>query len=127
MSDPKFMRKLAILVAVEQIVGTFVVPVAANAIEVSDVTLTPIEGDEVEQGIVRPYFGASESTLVTEYRKIAFSVGFAGVAAKGDIPGWAPLMRGALRASPTRPRRMPTPRRCSIRSPMASRVSRSTP
>ncbi|GKS87148.1 hypothetical protein AVMA1855_23370 [Acidovorax sp. SUPP1855] len=94
MSDPKFMRKLAILVAVEQIVGTFVVPVAANAIEVSDVTLTPIEGDEVEQGIVRPYFGASESTLVTEYRKIAFSVGFAGVAAKGDIPGWAPLMRG---------------------------------
>lgn len=93
MSAPKFMRKMAILVAIETIVGTMVVPVAADAIEVSDVTLTPIEGDEVDQGIIRPYFGASETTLVTEYRKISFSVGLAGVAAAGDIPGWATLMR----------------------------------
>lgn len=93
MSKPLFIKKLALLVAIEQFVGTIVVPVAADAIRVSDVTMTPIEGDEVEEGVIRPYFGASESTLVTLYRKIAFSVGFAGVAAKGDIPGWATLMR----------------------------------
>jgi hypothetical protein len=93
MSAPKFMRKMAILVAIETVVGTLVVPGAVDAIEVSDVTLTPIEGDEVDQGIIRPYFGASETTLVTEYRKVAFSVGLAGVAAAGDIPGWSTLMR----------------------------------
>jgi len=93
MSQPKFMKKLAILVAIETIVGTIVVPVATDAIEVSDVTLTPIEGDEVDQGVIRPYFGASETVLVTLYRKIAFSVGFAGVAAAGDMPGWSTLMR----------------------------------
>ncbi len=93
MSAPLFIRKLGLLVAIEATVGTLVVPVAANAIEVSDVTLTPIEGDEVEQGIVRPYFGASESTLVTEYRKVAFSVGFAGVGVAGELPGYATLLR----------------------------------
>lgn len=93
MSAPKFIKKLAVLIAIETIVGTLVVPVAANAIEVSDVTLTPIEGDEVDQGVIKPYFGASETVLVTEYRKIAFSVGFAGVGAVGDLPGWATIMR----------------------------------
>ena len=90
---PIFIRKMAILIAIESVVGTMVVPVAADAMEVSDVTLTPIEGDEVDQGIIRPYFGASETTLVTEYRKVAFSIGLAGVAAVGDIPGWATPMR----------------------------------
>lgn len=93
MSTPKFIKKMAILVAIEATTGTIVVPVAANAIEVSDVTLTPIEGDEVDQGVIRPYFGASETALVTLYRKVAFSVGFAGVGTAGDLPGWAVLMR----------------------------------
>lgn len=93
MSGPKFINKLAILVAMEATVGSIVVPTASDAIEVSDVTLTPIEGDEASQGVIRPFFGASESTLVTLYRKIAFSVGFAGVGAKGDMPGYATLLR----------------------------------
>lgn len=93
MSDPKFFRKMAVLVAIEATAGTIVVPVAADAIEVSDVTLTPIEGDEVDQGILRPYFGASETTLVTLYRKISFSVALAGVGTVGDLPGWTTLMR----------------------------------
>lgn len=93
MSAPLFIKKLAIMVAVEAQVGTIVVPVAADAIRVSDVTLTPIEGDEVEEGVMRPFFGASESTLVTLYRKVSFSVGFAGVGTEGDLPGWATLMR----------------------------------
>lgn len=93
MSAPLFIKKLAVLVAIEAQVGTIVMPTATDAIEVSDVTLTPIEGDEASQGVIRPFFGASESTLVTLYRKVAFSVGFAGVGVKGDLPGWATLMR----------------------------------
>lgn len=100
MSAPKFFRKMAILAAIEDTSGMLAVPVAADAIEVSDVTLTPIEGDEADQGVIRPYFGASETVLVTEYRKVAFSVGFAGVGAAGTVPGYASLLR-ACAASAT--------------------------
>ncbi|MEO8120463.1 MAG: hypothetical protein ABI606_14245 [Rhodoferax sp.] len=103
MSAPKFIRKLALLAVVETIVGTLVVPVSANAIEVSDVTLTPIEGDEVDQNLVKPYFGASETIMVTEYRKVAFSVGLAGVAALGTLPGYTALMRGCAASATNTP------------------------
>lgn len=93
MSATKFFRKMAILASVEVTAGTLAVPVAADAIEVSDVTLTPIEGDEADQGVIRPYFGASETVLVTQYRKVAFSVGFAGVSVAGTVPGYASLLR----------------------------------
>lgn len=92
-TPPKFIKKMAILVAIEATVGTLVVPVAADAIEVSNVTLTPIEGDEVTSDVIKPYFGASESTLVTLYRKVAFSVQFAGVSPAGTVPGYATLLR----------------------------------
>ena len=92
-NEVKLINKLALLVAIETTVGTIVTPVAADAIRASEVQLTPMEGDEVEEGVVRPFFGASESTMVTLYRKISFKVGFAGVPAIGDIPGYAVLLR----------------------------------
>lgn len=92
-ADVKLIKKLALLVAIESVVGTIVMPVAADAIRASDVKLTPVEGDEVDEGVMMPFFGASEKTLVTLYSKIAFNVGFAGPPALGEIPGWATLMR----------------------------------
>ena len=89
----KLLRKMAVLALIEAVVGVAVAPVAANAMLVSDVTLTPIEGDVVERNNVKPYFGSSGSTLVTEYQKIAFSVEMAGVAAAGTMPGCADLFR----------------------------------
>lgn len=89
----KLMRKMAVLALVEAVVGTPVVPLAANAMLVSDVTLTPIEGDVVERNNIRPFFGSSGSTLVTEYQKVAFSVEFAGVDPAGTLPGCADLLR----------------------------------
>ena len=93
MAAAKLLRKMAILALVEAVVGTAVAPLAANAMLVSDVTLTPIEGDEVERNNVKPFFGSSGSTLVTEYQKVAFSVEFAGVGVLGAMPGCADLFR----------------------------------
>ncbi|MDZ7862676.1 hypothetical protein [Acidovorax sp.] len=95
MPDPVIrLRKMAILAAIETVKGTFVVPVAADALEVSNVTITPIEGEEVDYDIVRAHFGSTESVLVTQYRKMAFRVGFAGVGTAGEIPGYSKLLRG---------------------------------
>lgn len=91
----KLMRKMAILAKAEAVRGTDAVPTgAANAILVSDVTLTPIDGDVIQRDNIRPYFGSGGSTMVTQFSKIAFSVEMAGVGAAGDLPGYAPLFRG---------------------------------
>ena len=89
----KKMRKMAILAMIEATVGTPVVPLAANAMLVSDVELTPIESDVVERNNIRPFFGAGNSTLVTEYQRVRFSIEFAGVAVAGSLPGYASLLR----------------------------------
>lgn len=89
----KLLKKMAVLALVETVVGTAVAPLAANAILVSDVTLTPIDGDVVERNIIKPYFGSSGSIMVTEYQKVNFSVEFAGVGVAGAMPGYADLFR----------------------------------
>ncbi len=93
MANEKFARKTVILAKIEATRGTDAGPVGANAIEVGDVQLTPLEGDVVERGNIRPYFGGQGSSMVTAYRKLSFSVEAAGVAAAGDVPGYAVLLR----------------------------------
>lgn len=89
----KFLKKMAILALVEAVVGMAVAPLAANAMQVSDVTLTPIEGDVVERNNIKPFFGSSGSIMATEYQKVNFSVEFAGVGVLGTIPGYSDLFR----------------------------------
>lgn len=103
MNAPKYMNKLALLVAIEAVVGTIVVPTATGAIRVSEVTLTPIEGDEVSENVIRPFFGASETVLATIYRKVAFSVGFAGVKTAGEVPAYSLLLRGCAASESNTP------------------------
>lgn len=104
-TQKKFIKKMAILVSIETTAGTMVVPTATGAIEVMDVTLTPMESSEVEYNVMRPYFGATEVTQVNVYRGISFSVGLAGVATKGQLPGYSTLIRacGASATSITAP------------------------
>jgi len=94
MSDPIFINQTVILAKVEAVKGTDSTPTAAaNALLISDVTFTPLEGEEVERNNIRPFFGDGGSTMVTQYVKLAFSVEYAGVAAAGDVPGYEPLLR----------------------------------
>lgn len=91
---PKFMRKMVILAKIEKVRGTDSVPTgAANAMLVSEVTLTPIEGDVVQRDVIRPYFGTAGSLLVTEFSKIAFSIEMAGVSGTVTTPAYAELLR----------------------------------
>lgn len=95
MSDTIFINSTVILAKVENTKGADATPTSANALLVSDVSFTPLEGDEVERNNIRPYFGDGGSTMVTQYAKLSFSVEAAGVAAAGDKPGYADLLRAA--------------------------------
>lgn len=101
MATSKKIRKTAILAAIETTKGTDAVPTAANAIEVRNVTITPIDGDEVQNDFLRPYFGGSGSTLVTEFARVSFEVPFAGVGTAGDAPGYAGLLRACAASMTT--------------------------
>lgn len=98
---PKFMNKLAVLAKIEATQGIEAAPIAADAIQLSDVNITPLEGDTVENNIIRPYFGNSGSTLVSQYSKITFKVPAAGVAVAGAMPGYAALLRACGMAMTT--------------------------
>jgi hypothetical protein len=114
----KYVKKLAILATLEAVVGTFVMPTSAQAIEVSDVVLTPIEGEEVSRNVVKPYFGASKKVLATRYRMVAFSVGLAGVAAAGDLAPYDSLLQacGATSTNTEDVSTVYTPRTDAIKS-----------
>ena len=96
MSEPILISETVILAKIETTKGTDALPTgAANAILVSDVSFTPLEGDEVERNNLRPYFGDSGSTMVTKYCKLSFSVEAAGVAVAGELPGYDALLRAS--------------------------------
>ncbi|KTT21900.1 phage tail tube protein [Pseudacidovorax intermedius] len=87
-------RRMAILAKIEATLGVDAIPTgAADAMLVGSPNLSPLEGDEVERDIVRPYFGAGGSVLATQFRKLSFAVELAGVGAAGDLPGYAALLR----------------------------------
>ena len=82
------------LVVRETTYGTDPVPTAAtNAVLFQDVTLTPIEADQVERPIVVPHYG-NDPILVTATRnRLAGAIDMAGSGTLGTPPAYAALLR----------------------------------
>lgn len=90
----RYTRKSAVLAKLEVTYGTDAAPSgAANAILVSNQTINPLNAQNVERDIVRPYFGASEQLVGTAYVEVSFDVELVGSGAAGTAPAWAPLLR----------------------------------
>lgn len=91
---PRYMRKTAILAAIETTVGVDAVPTgAANALLVSNVNITPLNASNVDRDTIKAYFGASEQLVGTAYSQVSFDVELAGSSAAGTAPAWGPLLR----------------------------------
>ena len=90
----RFINRLALLAKIEASYGVDSVPTgAANAIQASNVELTPIAGSEQSRELVLPYFGHQGVILVQNHVTMAFDVEIAGAGAAGTAPAWGPLMR----------------------------------
>jgi len=91
---PKYVRKMTLLAKAETTFQTDAAPTAAlNAIRAYDVSLVPLEGDEVKIPFIKPHFGADPTVQVTAYKSMTFFVPFSGVATAGASPGVADLLR----------------------------------
>jgi len=87
-------RKRVILSKIETAYGTDPVPTgAANAIQVTSITATPMETALVERGLIRQYMGNSESLAGSVYGKLEIEVELSGSGTAGTAPGCGPLLR----------------------------------
>lgn len=94
MSTRLYSRNAVLLAKIETTEGSDSSPTGtANAIQVSDLSIEPLAGSEVDLAYIRPYFGISPSLRVENYVTLACTVDLAGTATAGTAAPWGPLLR----------------------------------
>lgn len=92
-------RKLRMLAKIEDTYGTDAVPTdAANGVRITNVTFTPVEGDEVKRDLMLPYLGNQGVDLAGIYGKIEGDIELAGSGTPGTAPAWGVLARMCAKA-----------------------------
>ena len=89
----RLIRKTVILACLELATGVDAAPTGAiNALQVSNLSITPLDAKNVDLAYIRPYFGNSESLVGTASVKCSFTVSLAGSGDAAIAPAWAPLL-----------------------------------
>lgn len=90
----RYARNSAILAKLEVTEGVDPVPTGAdNAMLVSEITVNPLNAQNVDRDFIRNYFGASEQLVGTSYVELSFTVELAGAGSAGAAPNWGPLLQ----------------------------------
>jgi len=90
----RLIRKTAILLKNETVYGTDPVPTgSANAMLVSNLSINPLNAQNVDRDLVRNYFGASEQLVGTGYVEMGFDVEIQASGTLGTAPAWGPALR----------------------------------
>jgi len=89
----RFIRNSVILAKSESTYGTDPTPTeAANAILVSNLSINPLNANNVPRNLVRNFLGGSEELVGTAYKEISFDVELAGSGTAGTAPAFGPLL-----------------------------------
>ncbi|WP_435100835.1 phage tail tube protein [Arhodomonas sp. AD133] len=86
-------RKTLVVAANESSYGTDASPTGAEAILVSDVSLTPMSADTAERNNYKPYLGARPVVHTGIHVQLEFYVELAGSGDPVTPPGWGQLLR----------------------------------
>lgn len=90
----RYARNAAILAKIESAYGTDPTPTgAANALLVSDLSITPLSASNVARDLVRSYLGGSEELVGTAHIECSFTCELQSGGAAGTAPAWGPLVR----------------------------------
>lgn len=91
----RYIRNTVALAKVETTIGTDAVPTGADdALLISEVSITPIDAQNIDRNLIRAHFGASEQLVGTYSVKCSFTVELAGSGTAGTAPQWSDLMLG---------------------------------
>ena len=89
----RYIRNTVILAKIETTSGTDAVPVGAtNAVLVTEMSITPLDAQNIDRNLVRGYFGASEQLVGPASVKISFSTELAGSGTAATAPAWGQLL-----------------------------------
>lgn len=92
---PRLIKKTVVLAKVETTQYTDAVPTgAANAIQVMDLSITPVDAKTVNLNTVTPWFGGSVDLVTVSAVKCSFSVLMAGSGTAATPPAWGQLLLG---------------------------------
>lgn len=95
MSTRLYSRNAVLLAKIETTEGSDSSPTGtANAMLVSDLSIEPLAGSEVDLAYIRPYFGISPSLRVEDYVTLSCTMDLAGTATPGTAAPWGPMLRG---------------------------------
>ncbi|KAB2803299.1 hypothetical protein F9L06_03840 [Brucella anthropi] len=86
-------NKLAMLHKLETTYGEDAAPAAANALLAANVTITPIEGQEVSRDLLLPYLGNQGIVLAGIYARVEFDLEVAGSGTAGEAPKIGSILR----------------------------------
>ena len=90
----RYVRNTAILAKIETTYGTDATPTeAANALLVSNVSINPLNAQNVARDLIRPFLGGSEQLVGVANIELGFDVEFAGAGTAGTAPAYGPLLR----------------------------------
>src|SRR5574337_672870 len=91
----RYARNTAILAKVESTAGTDAGPVnTTDAVLVSNVSVTPLDAQNVDRDLIRGYLGSSQQLVGRATKKITFEVEMAGSGTAATAPEWGDLLLG---------------------------------
>lgn len=106
---PRYIRNTVITAKVETTAGVDAAPTGlANAVLVSEMSITPLDAKNIDRNVIRGYFGASEQLVGVASVKVSLTVELAGSGAAATAPAMGALFQGCAlaEASLTTPTRV---------------------
>ena len=88
-------RKMAALAKIEDTYGEDAEPTAAEALIMTNVTFTPIEGDEVSRDLMLPYLGNQGMIITGQYATLQGEIEIAGSGTAGTPPKYDSVLRAS--------------------------------
>jgi hypothetical protein len=91
----RYIKNTLIAAAIQSAIGTAATPTgAANAVLVSDMSLTPLDSQNIDRNLVRGFFGGSEQLVGPASVKLSYTVELAGSGTAATAPAWGTLVQG---------------------------------
>jgi hypothetical protein len=95
----RLIRNTAVLAKIEVTYKTDPIPTgAANAILVSNVSINPLNAQNVDRDLIRPWLGGSEQLVGPAFKEVSYDVELAGSGAAGTAPAFGVLLRACALA-----------------------------
>lgn len=93
-SVARYIQNMAALAKIEADYGVNATPTGlANAIQMTDVTITPLDGGEEERNLIKPYMGHQGVILVSNHVSFKGSIELTGSGVAGTPPAFGPVLR----------------------------------